>query len=193
MLELLPETAGPLLPWAVILHDVAKPVTASRDPVSGSIHFYGHEKVGAEMAHSMLERLRFSRQEIDEITAAVRHHMQFKDAVQMRRATRRRILMRSSYPLERELHRLDCLGSHGDLESYECFRAEEAALATRPDLLPPLLNGDDLIGLGLRPGPRLGALLAELRDRQLQEELDTREDALAWARERIAAMRADGP
>ncbi len=188
MLELLPETAGPRLPWAVILHDVAKPVTASRDPVRGSIHFYGHEKAGAEMAHSILERLRFSRQEIDEITAVVRHHMQFKDAAQMRQATRRRIIMRPSYPLERELHRLDCLGSHGDLASYECFRAEERALAQRPDLLPPLLNGEDLMTLGLKPGPPLGKLLAEIRDKQLQEELTTREAALDWARERIARL-----
>ncbi len=50
MLQHLPPEADPSLPWAVLLHDVAKPVTASADPQTGSTHFYGHEKIGADMA-----------------------------------------------------------------------------------------------------------------------------------------------
>jgi hypothetical protein len=45
--------------------------------------------------------------------------MQFKDVKQMRKATLRRLLLRETFPLELELHRLDCLGSHGDLELYD--------------------------------------------------------------------------
>ena len=45
--------------------------------------------------------------------------MQFKDVKQMRKATLRRLLLRETFPLELELHRLDCLGSHGDLSHYE--------------------------------------------------------------------------
>ena len=44
--------------------------------------------------------------------------MQFKDVKQMRKATLRRLLLRETFPLELELHRLDCLGSLGDLEHY---------------------------------------------------------------------------
>lgn len=80
MLDQLPPDAPPSLPWAVLLHDVAKPLTASRDPETGSIHFYEHEKIGAKMAEEILERLRFPRKQIEDVTAAVRHHMQFKDA-----------------------------------------------------------------------------------------------------------------
>src|SRR5262249_14786813 len=87
MLEHLPTDSLPALPWAVLFHDVAKPVTASRDPVSGSIHFYGHERVGAEMAEAALKRLRFPRKQIEAIVKAVRYHMQFKDAPQMRKST----------------------------------------------------------------------------------------------------------
>ena len=70
MLQQLPPDADPSLPWAVLLHDVAKPVTACADPQTGSIHFYGHEKIGADMAAAILERLRFPRKQIEEIVQA---------------------------------------------------------------------------------------------------------------------------
>jgi putative nucleotidyltransferase with HDIG domain len=76
-----------------LLHDIAKPVTAERDAETGAIHFYGHEKVGAEMARAILNRLRFPKKQIDEIVACVLHHMQFKDVKQMRKATLRRLLL----------------------------------------------------------------------------------------------------
>ncbi|HWQ93160.1 MAG TPA: CCA tRNA nucleotidyltransferase, partial [Clostridia bacterium] len=116
--HMLPES-HPSLPWAVLLHDVAKPLTASLDPETGSRHFYGHEKLGATMAEEILTRLRFPRKQIEEIVQAVRCHMQFKDALSMRKLTLRRLLMRPTFPLELELHRLDCLGSHGRLDVYD--------------------------------------------------------------------------
>jgi poly(A) polymerase len=186
MLRHLDPDAAPSLPWAVLLHDVAKPATASRDPTTGHLHFYGHEKVGAEMATAILRRLRFPRKQIDEIVACVRFHMQFKDVVRMRKATLRRLLLRPTFPLELELHRLDCLGSHGRLDHYEFLQDEAAALARQPSLRPPLLTGDDLIALGMKPGPALGALLAEVREKQLQDELRDRRAARAWAKRRLA-------
>src|SRR5206468_3205427 len=115
------------LPWAVLFHDVAKPVTASKDPQTGSIHFYGHERIGADMAAQILDRLRFPRKQSDEIVKAVRYHMQFKDALEMRKSTLRRLLLRPTFRLELDLHRLDCLGSHGRLEVYH-FLVEQARL-----------------------------------------------------------------
>ena len=76
------------------------------------------------MATEILERLRFPRKQIEEVVEAVRHHMQFKDAPQMRKATLRRLLMRPTFPLELELHRLDCLGSHGRLDVYDFLVAQ---------------------------------------------------------------------
>lgn len=185
MLELMPQHAAPALPWAILLHDVAKPATASRDPETGTIRFYGHERLGAEMAQTILERLRFPKKQIEAVVQTVRCHMQFKDAPQMRKSTLRRLLMRPTFPLELELHRLDSLGSHGRLEVYNFLVAQAEELARKPQLRPPLLNGRDLIKLGLRPGPEMGALLAELREKQLQDELKTAAEAREWARERI--------
>src|SRR5262249_20770402 len=151
MLQHLPAATDPMLPWAALLHDVAKPVTASRDPGNGSIHFYGHERIGAEMSEEILERLRFPRKQIEDVVNAVRFHMQFKDGPEMRKATLRRLLMRPTFPLEIELHRLDCLGSHHQLDIYEFLRKESDALKQMPQIQPPLLTGEDLIKLGMKP------------------------------------------
>ena len=186
MLQHLPAAAHPSLPWAVLLHDVAKPVTASADRRTGATHFYGHEKIGADMAAGILQRLRFPRKQIEEIVKAVRYHMQFKDALQMRKSTLRRVLMRPTFPLELELHRLDCLGSHSQLDVYGFLVAQARQLEQQPHIRPPLLTGDDLIALGMRPGLALGALLAEIREKQLQDELKTKAEARRWARVRMA-------
>ena len=185
MLERMLPDSSPSLPWAVILHDIAKPATAERDPATEAIHFYGHEKVGAAMAERILQRLRFPRKQIEEIVACVRQHMQFKDVKQMRKATLRRLLLRKTFPLELELHRLDCLGSHGQLDHYEFLLAQAAELKKKPAIRPPLLTGRDLIKLGMSPGPAMGALLEEIREKQLADELKTPREAKTWAKKRL--------
>jgi len=190
MLERLPPAAPPSLVWAALLHDIGKPATATRDAASGQIHFYGHEKVGAEMARRILERLRFARKQIEEIAFCVQHHMQFKDVLRMRKATLRRMLLRPTFPLELELHRLDCLGSHGRLDHYQFLAEQAEQLKRRPGIRPPLITGEDLLELGMKPGPALGRLLAEVREKQLQDELKTRAQARAWARRQFQLRRS---
>lgn len=186
MLEKMPVAADESLPWSVLLHDIAKPVTAERDAATGKIHFYGHETVGAAMAEKILQRLRFPKKQTEEIVVCVKNHMQFKDVKQMRKATLRRLLLRETFPLELELHRLDCLGSSGDLEHYNFLAGQAAELANQPAIRPPLLTGNDLIKLGMKPGKPLGALLAEIREKQLADELKTTRAARAWAKKKLA-------
>jgi poly(A) polymerase len=164
---------------------VGKPPTASRDDDSGQIHFYGHERVGAEMAESILRRLKFPRRQTEEIVACVRQHMQFKDVLNMRKSTLRRLLMRTTFPVELELHRIDCLGSHGRLDHYEFLVRELQALDEQPAIRPPLVTGRDLIAMGIQPGPGLGRILDEVRERQLQDELRTRAEARDWIRRKL--------
>jgi poly(A) polymerase len=95
------------------------------------------------------------------------------------------MLLRPTFHLELDLHRLDSLASHGRLDIYEFLREQLAQLRQTPELMPPLLTGRDLLDLGLTQGPALGRLLAEIRERQLQDELKTHEEALEWARRRI--------
>jgi poly(A) polymerase len=191
MLEKLQPDSNKILPWTVLLHDIAKPVTAERDLKTGAIHFYGHEKVGAEMARTILNRLRFPKKQIDEIVACVLHHMQFKDVKQMRKSTLRRLLLRETFPLELELHKLDCLGSHGDLELYDFLVGQAEELKKQPAIRPPLLTGKDLIALGMKPGKELGALLHEIREKQLQDELKTPRQAKAWVKKQSGKRKAE--
>jgi len=182
MLKTMAEGAPSELPWTILLHDIAKPATASVGE-DGRIHNYGHDKLGAEMAEVILERLKFPRKQIDEIVFTVREHMHLAVAPKMRKAKLRRMLLRPTFELELEQHRIDCLGSHAKLDIYDFLRAEQAALEEIPALLKPLVTGRDLIELGVEPGPPMGKLLNEIRDRQLAEEFSTRDEALAWVKD----------
>ena len=108
----------------------------------------------------------------------------------MRKSTLRRLLLRPTFPLELELHRLDCLGSNGDLEHYDFVMTQAEELKRQPQIHPPLLDGNDLLALGIPRGKRIGELLHELRDKQLAEELTTPDEARAWVKKLIAN---DGP
>lgn len=190
MLEKLPAGADDLLPWAVLLHDIAKPLTARHDPATGRISFYTHEVVGAEMTTAIMRRLKFPNHTTDSVTTAVRHHMQFKDVKQMRKATLRRMFLRPTFPLELELHRLDCLGSSGNLEHYDFARTEWEIVQRQPALLPQLLSGHDLLSLGVTPGRAIGKFLHDLRDKQLAEEITTAKAAREWVQTELARTKS---
>jgi poly(A) polymerase len=181
MLSLLPAQVSLPLVFSVLLHDVGKPATYAVDP-DGRIRFSGHDKLGAEMTEAIMSRLRFSRAEIDATVEAVANHMVFKDVQQMRVAKLKRFLARPHIDDELELHRVDCQSSHGMLDNYEYLNAKRAEFASEPLIPPPLVNGRDLINLGLRPGPRFSEILEAVQSRQLEGTLTTREAALDWVK-----------
>jgi putative nucleotidyltransferase with HDIG domain len=181
MLEGLREPT-PTLALGVLLHDIGKPPTFS---VRERIRFDGHVEVGVKMAGEICRRLRLSSRDTDRVLELVAQHMRFKDFANMRRSTQLKFLALDGFAEHLELHRLDCLASHGDLSVYE--QARRMMLETPPGVVRParLLTGDDLIDLGYVPGPRFGEILEALRDAQLEGRLATREDALALVRERF--------
>ena len=132
------------------------------------------------MAEAVMTRLRFPRHEIDLVVDAVRNHMVFKDVQQMRPARLRRFMARPYFGIELELHRVDCAGSHGDLENYHFLVRKASEFAQEPLIPTPLVRGDDLISMGLQPGPRIGELLEAVQTAQLEGEVTTRAQALEW-------------
>src|SRR4029434_8433902 len=140
MVGLLPpvEVSVPLV-FSVLLHDIAKPPTRTVDP-DGRIRFNGHDKLGAEMTVAIMERLRFSRAEIDATVEAVDQHMVFKDVQKMRVAKLKRFMARSNFEDEMELHRVDCTSSHGSLDNYEYIRSRQEEFAISPLLPEPVGN-----------------------------------------------------
>jgi tRNA nucleotidyltransferase/poly(A) polymerase len=178
MLSLLPPDASPWLALSVLLHDIGKPPTYSFDEADQRIRFNGHDQIGAGMAIEIMTRLRFSNEEIDTVVEAIRNHMVFKDTPNMRPAKLRRFMGRGNFPLELELHRVDCLGSHGDLETYDLLVNKQKEFENEPIIPDALLNGRDLIALGLKPGPRFGEILEAVQTAQLDGEIKDRAGAL---------------
>ena len=181
MLELLPPDVSLPLVFSVLLHDIGKPPTYSVDE-SGRIRFNGHDRVGAEMTEAVMQRLRFSRAEIDATVEMVRQHMVFKDVPNMRTAKLKRFMARPTFVDELELHRVDCASSHGMLDNYEFLQAKREEFAKEPIIPPPLVRGDDLKALGLQPGPKFGEILEAVETRQLEGAFRDREEALEWVR-----------
>jgi tRNA nucleotidyltransferase/poly(A) polymerase len=181
MLQFLPEKVSVPLVFSVVLHDVAKPRTATIDE-TGRIRFSGHDRLGAEMTEEIMRRLRFSGAEIEATVEMVRQHMVFKDVPKMRVAKLKRFMARPTFEDELELHRVDCEGSHRMLDNYEFLLRKREEFANEPIIPLPLVRGDDLIALGLKPGPKFGEILEAAETQQLEGKLRTREEALEWVK-----------
>src|SRR6266513_1089027 len=186
MLELLPEKVSAPLVLSVLFHDVAKPVTATVDE-TGRIRFNEHDRIGAAMTESVMERLRFSRAEIDAVAEMVRQHMVFKDVPKMRVAKLKRFMARPTFEEELELHRVDCASSHGMMNNYEFLLQKREEFANEPIIPPPLVRGDDLIALGMKPGPKFGEILEAVETRQLEGALKDRQQALDWIKQEYSS------
>jgi tRNA nucleotidyltransferase/poly(A) polymerase len=172
----------PPLAMGVLLHDVGKPPTFR---MADRIRFNGHVEEGVRIAHAILHRLRFSRDDMEQVEALVANHMKFKDAGRMKDSTLKRFLRLPQFAEHLELHRLDCASSNRNLESYELVKGK---LSEFPDehLKPqPLLTGDDLIAAGYPPGPRFAEILTAVEDAQLEGQLRTSGDAMQLVRERF--------
>lgn len=179
MLSLLPSEVSVPLVFSVLLHDAGKPAAFRRDE-TGRIRFNGHESISAEIASAVFHRLRFSNAETEATVAMVKNHMSFKDVKNMRVATLKRFLARETIDGELELHRVDCLGSHGLLDNYDFLLAKRAEFSSAPLIPPPLITGRDLIAAGRKPGPQFKKILDAVQALQLEGTLTSREAAIAW-------------
>jgi tRNA nucleotidyltransferase (CCA-adding enzyme) len=163
---------------AALFHDLGKPHVAWRGP-DGRLHYYAkpgyaqksHEQVGAELAASALSRLRYPNALRSRVTRIVRHHMfQIGNGDALRA---RRFLAKHGDELAFDLvdhkeadFRGKRIGSEEppvDIEKVERFREMLRREQTSPHRLGDLaVDGNDLIELGLAPGPELGEVLRTL-------------------------------
>jgi poly(A) polymerase len=186
MLTLLKPDASLPLVLSVLFHDLGKPATRVVDE-TGRIRFNGHEGVSSEISLRIMQRLRFSNEVIDAVLPAVRLHMSFKDVPNMRVATLKRMMARPTFEEELELHRVDCLASHGMLDNHAMLIAKREEFGRAPLIPEPLLTGHDLIGLGWKPGKRFAEALQAVQTRQLEGTLTSKEEALAWVTAELSA------
>jgi poly(A) polymerase len=190
LLEKLERGVSPTLAWGALLHDIGKPATYQPpDPnVPGDrIRFNGHVEVGVRMAEVILNRLRFSKDDCEQIVALVKNHMRFGDIKNMRESTLARFFRLPKFEEHLELHRMDCSSSHGELGLYE-FAKERFETATPETIRPKLLiTGRDLIAAGYRPGMQFKEMLEAAEDAQLEGLVTEKTAALKMLRERFGA------
>jgi poly(A) polymerase len=190
LLEHLPSGSSPTLAWGMLLHDVGKPATFTPpDPAKPGdrIRFNGHVEVGVAIARTILNRLRFSNEDSEQILSLIQHHMQFGDVMQMKQSTLKRFLRLPRFEEHLALHYADVMSSNRQTALYEFAKAkyeELGAEAIKPVLL---VNGADLIAAGYAPGPRFKAMLEAAEDAQLEGVVSTKEAAMQWVRERFPA------
>ena len=191
MIEGLPAGVSPTLAWGVLLHDVGKPPTFKPASQTGDrIRFDHHVDVGVKMAQTICRKYRFSNEETAQIAALVENHMRFKDVDHMKKATLKRFVRLPRFEEHMELHRLDCLSSHRNLDSYQQVRrflAETPPQEVRPQRV---LTGNDLSEMGYSPGPLFREILRAVEDAQLEGLVSTRGEAQELVRRRFVGGRA---
>ena len=171
------------LAMGCLLHDIAKPATFERAP--DRIRFHGHDRMGAEMSRDICKRLTFSNSQTDLICALVAEHLRFKDAKQMRVSTLKRFLKMERFDLHMELHRLDCLASHKNLDLHRFCQEKLDEMAKEPPAPSKVLTGQDLIEMGFKPGPRFTEILRAVEDAILEGTLHTKEEALKFVKKQF--------
>lgn len=180
----------PVMRWAALLHDVGKPQVFSRDE-KGVGHFLGHAGVSAEIADSVLRRLKAPNALREQVVCLVRHHM---DLIKPDKVQLRRLLSRYGGELTRQMIRFQLADRNGTgktedsrqteklLAMVDRLEKEEGRLRIR-DLA---VNGHDLMELGFSAGPALGQCQKYLLEQVLSGSVaNEKEPLLQLARQFI--------
>jgi tRNA nucleotidyltransferase (CCA-adding enzyme) len=174
-----------------LLHDLGKPAAKTWDPTRQDYVFRGHDEIGAHMARTILERLRFPRRDIERAAGLVRAHMDLFP-MESGDAAVRRWLQRVGEENVRDLFRLhvaDWAGNRAKPQPARELRAlyrrarEVAAARGALKVADLAIGGDELRSLGLPPGPRYREILSALLQRVIDDpSLNQRETLLREAR-----------
>jgi poly(A) polymerase len=170
-----PQPVSFALAFAALLHDVAKRRTVGRTP--DRYTFHGHEHVGKRMAGDIALRLKLSNVEKDRIEWLVERHQYLCDAPHMRLSRLKPILVHPGIGELLALHRADSVAtgkSVAHVEFCERMLRENTPSELNP---PPLITGDDLISMGVKPGPQFKELLDAVREAQLEGTITTFDEA----------------
>lgn len=181
----LPEKPSESLAWAALLHDVAKPHTREENP-EGRVSHHGHAEIGAGVAVEILTRLKVPGKLSDEVEQLVSRHMKSHIYPEMSKSKRKRFIAAPTIQDDMLLHRADCL-SNGRHAPHDTIMAEEieTLLEEGAALPPPLVNGGDILKLGLEPGPFVGTILKEIQEQQLEGTINSKDEAIILAQEII--------
>ena len=177
-----------------VCHDLGKPATTAFS--DGRIRSLNHEEAGVTPTINLLDRLNIHT--IDgfdvrtQVVGLVAHHLKpgmFRKAAQVGDGAFRRLAQKVDLELLARFARADCLGRTGtfDCSAMDWFIERARALGVEHRAPAPLLMGRHLLELGLSPGPAIGELLSRVYERQLDGDVRSVEEAIALAKEMLAA------
>ena len=180
-----------------VCHDFGKPATTAH--IDGRIRSPNHEAMGVPPATAFLDRLDIHT--LDgydarrQVLGLVAHHLKpgmWRTAPKVGDGAFRRLAQKVDLELLARLAKADCLGRTGrfDCSAMEWFLQRARSLGVEHAAPPPILMGRHLLALGASPGPRIGSILRQVYERQLDGEITTLDEATAAARtllERTAA------
>ena len=177
----------PMLRWAALLHDVAKPVCRTTDE-AGVDHFYNHPKEGKTMAHQVLRRMKLDNDTIHRVERLVEWHDYGLDG-NVTPKTLRKALNRMGPDLFEDYSKLrwaDMMGQSDyslsqKKEAYQRLLQMQKTIVENEECLSIKelrMDGKKLMQLGIKPGPIMGEILNTLLEQVLENpELNT-EDTL---------------
>ncbi len=178
-----------------VCHDLGKPATTAY--IDGRIRSRNHEEAGVAPTHAFLDRLNVhSLQGYDvrgQVIGLVAQHLKpgmwHTSNSPVGDGAFRRLARKVDLELLARLAKSDCLGRTGefDCSAMDWFLERARALGVEHEPPAPLLLGRHLLTEGLTPGPGIGRILKAVYERQLDGQVATLEEALAVARELIAA------
>jgi poly(A) polymerase len=187
-LKSLGEEASSHLGFAVLLHDIGKPPTLTH--IKGKIVFHNHAQKSAEMAKAILGRLKFPRFEIMDICWLIENHMKIGQIDKMRPSKRLDFVLDPKFTDLIALARADASGTYPvSLEFTEKLEQDvkvalEFKSKTENLKKLSLIDGDDLVKLGLEPSAKFKEILEDIEDRKVDSAISSKEQAIAYVKEK---------
>ncbi len=170
---------------SALTHDFGKPLTTKK--IDGKIRAFNHDIKGVEPTISFLERLSNDKKLIQSVSDFVKYHLRITQLYKggAKSGAIRRLATKINIKELELLARADYFGriSKDKKENYEAGewilkRAKELNVLDKP--LKPLIEGKDLIALGLKPSPKFKEILNKAYAKQLERGFKTKEEALNW-------------
>jgi len=174
-----------------VCHDLGKPPTTAF--IDGRIRSIDHEQAGVAPATAVLDRLNIHtmegfdvRREVIGITA---HHLKpgmFRQSpTPVSDGAFRRLAQKVDLELLARVAKSDCLGRTGsfDCSAMDWFLERARQLGVEHAPPSPIVKGRHLLELGLQPGPRVGAVLRQIYEKQLDGSITTLEEGIALAKD----------
>jgi poly(A) polymerase/tRNA nucleotidyltransferase (CCA-adding enzyme) len=182
---------------AALLHDIAKPRTDMGDG-----HFYGHDKMGADMTEEIMKRMKFPQSKIHRVKILIENHMFYyphvkedmtkeeKEDIEKHQWTDsavRRFIQRVGEENVEDLFKLRLADAQANPAT--AFKPEEITILQRrisevrkQDMALKVtdlkISGDDLMTIGIEKGPEMGIILNELLDMVIEDPSLNRKDIL---------------